>query len=276
MYMTEQYAYEFRLKHNLRSMRLTYSDLIDTANMCNYKVSTFVQGERDLLALGLSDLLRHCDALTVFDDRGYKLYIKDELSDWERRFALAHEIGHIVMKHTFAGAIAKSKTVDKQEKEADDFALYLLGVPCVVRRNHLSIGQISKLISAPKDYAERIAVLASDIDDMDSLQRRMCLFCRASTHKTGHVVYAVMLILLIICVITIGVMALKLTNTPTADLAARETAVFQGVDNPVYITASGESYHRDGCAHIKDRSAIAVTREEAESLGKEPCADCKP
>lgn len=276
MDMTERLAYKFRLAHKLNDLYITYFELVRLAQQCGYGVSSYLQAKKDIFILGLSATAQNCDAFTFFSGSSIKIYIKDGLSDWERRFALAHELGHIVMKHTFVGAIAKSKTVDKQEKEADDFALYLLGVPCVVRRKHLSIGQISKLISAPKEYAEKIAVLASDIDDMDKLQKRMCLFCRVSTHKTGRIVYAVMLILLIVCVITIGTMASKLSSTPKANLAAKETAVLQDTGDSVYITASSSFYHREGCAHIIGRGVISVTYEEAVYLGKDPCADCRP
>jgi hypothetical protein len=43
----------------------------------------------------------------------------------------------------------------------------------------------------------------------------------------------------------------------------------------VYITASGETYHRDGCRFLK-QSKIKTTRGEAEKSKKQPCKVCKP
>jgi hypothetical protein len=43
----------------------------------------------------------------------------------------------------------------------------------------------------------------------------------------------------------------------------------------VYITASGETYHRDGCRFLK-QSKIKTTRGEAEKSKKQPCKVFKP
>ena len=44
----------------------------------------------------------------------------------------------------------------------------------------------------------------------------------------------------------------------------------------VYITESGDKYHRKGCYYIEGNDVIAITKSEAESLDKEPCKVCKP
>jgi hypothetical protein len=43
----------------------------------------------------------------------------------------------------------------------------------------------------------------------------------------------------------------------------------------VYITKSGEKYHRDGCRYLS-RSKIATTLKEAISNGYGACSVCKP
>lgn len=44
----------------------------------------------------------------------------------------------------------------------------------------------------------------------------------------------------------------------------------------VYITSSGERYHRADCPHIRGRAAITTTLAEAETLGLDPCKSCQP
>jgi hypothetical protein len=43
----------------------------------------------------------------------------------------------------------------------------------------------------------------------------------------------------------------------------------------VYITASGEKYHSDGCRYLA-KSKIAVSLGDAVANGYEPCKVCKP
>ncbi len=42
----------------------------------------------------------------------------------------------------------------------------------------------------------------------------------------------------------------------------------------VYVTDTGDKYHKQDCFHLKNRHVTAVSIDMAESLGKEPCRDC--
>ena len=42
----------------------------------------------------------------------------------------------------------------------------------------------------------------------------------------------------------------------------------------VYVTRSGEKYHRPGCRYIKNKDTVALTVSEAEADGKTPCSVC--
>jgi micrococcal nuclease len=48
-----------------------------------------------------------------------------------------------------------------------------------------------------------------------------------------------------------------------------------GTETAVYVTNSGERYHRDGCSSLR-RSRIEVTLADAVRSGYEPCSICKP
>jgi hypothetical protein len=43
----------------------------------------------------------------------------------------------------------------------------------------------------------------------------------------------------------------------------------------VYVTNSGEKYHRDGCRYLS-KSKVPIDRLEARATGYAPCAICKP
>ena len=43
----------------------------------------------------------------------------------------------------------------------------------------------------------------------------------------------------------------------------------------VYITKTGEKYHRDGCRYLK-KSQIAIDKDDAVAQGYTPCSVCNP
>jgi len=56
-----------------------------------------------------------------------------------------------------------------------------------------------------------------------------------------------------------------------------QRGIWKGVSEQdiVYITATGDKYHLDGCRYLKD-SAIPTTIEKAIARGYTPCSVCKP
>jgi endonuclease G len=53
------------------------------------------------------------------------------------------------------------------------------------------------------------------------------------------------------------------------------TVFAASADTVVYITKTGEKYHRDSCQYLR-RSKIETTLGAAVSLGYDPCSRCKP
>jgi len=63
--------------------------------------------------------------------------------------------------------------------------------------------------------------------------------------------------------------------TPTAIVQPTPTPQPAGAEPVVYITKTGEKYHRDGCRYLSE-SKIAITCAEAIRRGYTPCGVCKP
>ena len=63
-------------------------------------------------------------------DVGLVLY-KDTLPLGAKLFAIAHELGHCFLGHTFYGVREQNFENTAQEREADTFALHILAPPCV-------------------------------------------------------------------------------------------------------------------------------------------------
>lgn len=46
--------------------------------------------------------------------------------------------------------------------------------------------------------------------------------------------------------------------------------------DPVYVLPTGTVYHKAGCPHLKQRTPLVRTRQEAEAEGRRACRDCRP
>lgn len=64
------------------------------------------------------------------------------------------------------------------------------------------------------------------------------------------------------------------TSAPAPE-APTQSVEQQSQDTIVYITGTGEKYHRDGCRHLK-KSKIKTTLSAAKSNGYKPCGVCNP
>lgn len=102
-----------------------------------------------------------------------KFYIiyneKDDLR--ERRFTVAHEIGHILLGHLFSNPISQQEK-EIREQEADIFATFLLAPVCVIQALKLQTPEeIQSVCNTPYQYAQ----LCSEYITSD--------LCRFSTQK---------------------------------------------------------------------------------------------
>ena len=62
----------------------------------------------------------------------------------------------------------------------------------------------------------------------------------------------------------------------TEALLSKETVTLsQTKETIVYITRTGEKYHKDGCRYLR-QSKIKTTKKEAVKNGYEACKICKP
>lgn len=66
------------------------------------------------------------------------------------------------------------------------------------------------------------------------------------------------------------------TNDSTATNATvkkQETSTTQPIATTVYITKTGEKYHKDGCSSLS-KSKIAISLSDAKAKEYEPCSKC--
>lgn len=160
----ESYAYRFILDHHISSFPVQFDTLVTAARTLGFKVRFYSQSEDALKQLGLQDMMEIYDAMTVDTPPLNYIFLDDKLSLERRRFALGHEIGHIVLNHTNYKILGKSPTGNKeaenlQEQEADSFSDYLLAPICVLKAAGIdSIRLIERKTALPENEAEHVFV----------------------------------------------------------------------------------------------------------------------
>jgi hypothetical protein len=84
--------------------------------------------------------------------------------------------------------------------------------------------------------------------------------------------------LLLVVALGLGV-ALGVAQQRPFDLSHQFTTALVAQEDPakitVFITRTGEKYHRDGCRYLS-RSKIATTLKDAVANGYGPCSVCRP
>lgn len=107
--------YKINSKSSLEYLKLVIHQL-------GYNLSTYSEEKIKLARLKRDEEMKTAPSLSVIDKKGnITVYYNDTLPSFIQRFALAHEIGHIKLGHT-----RRNLKGEKQEREADKFAEYLL------------------------------------------------------------------------------------------------------------------------------------------------------
>lgn len=77
-----------------------------------------------------------------------------------------------------------------------------------------------------------------------------------------------------LCKVAAALMIASLAIAPVSASAAKYKETSDGT-TVVYVTKTGEKYHKKGCSSLK-KSCIETTLQDAVGDGYEPCKKCKP
>lgn len=264
-------AYEYIVQHNINVLPINPLTIDGT----DYGIMSYNEGRAIIDSLGLAAELSKRKGLTV-NLGGYNIIMYDpDLYTDERRYIVAHEIGHVILEHPcynniVGGGGRRRKDLRRQEQEADMFAYSLLApvpvflalgvVDCneIAQMTGLSVAR-AKTISSyiDKRYGRndhltgiehKILVAFGDyIDDYSRPQYRKGIYRRLLQAAT---------VLLSICAIVISVLAVidisRMHNNqmlpPSSDIASvAESQVTSGVSassDPVSSDTSNDIYNR--------------------------------
>ena len=251
-----------------------------------YKLLTYAEGAPILEKLPFDDYT-HCPAFCAHVMDCNVVFYDDTCSVGTRLFSLAHEIGHIVLRHIATGVRGYDASDTAQEREADAFAYALLAPLNALRAARVrTVKQIQRMTLL--DHERAAHVLAElQAEQLEAPQAESA--CSLLFYSIGAAL--VLSIILVTAMFfrkpmsdaqaapqqtTVITARTRAEPTPTepALAAAALSADAPEQEETVYITSSGKRYHKATCFQIQRRSTHAVSISEAAALEKTPCKCC--
>lgn len=275
-----------------KQYKLTLPLRLDTMrHLCDalgYKLLTYAEGAAILEKLPFDDYM-HCPAFCTRVMDCNVVFYDDTCSVGTRLFSLAHEIGHIVLRHIATGARGYDASDTAQEREADAFAYALLAPLDALRAARVhTVKQIQRMTLLDRERAAHV---------LAELQAEQPETPQVKPTRPLPTFYASICVALALVIASVSVLHFRrLIYTPdaaqsqtfviTARTRAEPTpteptlaAAALSADEPdqeeiVYITSCGKRYHKATCFQIQGRSTHAVSISEAAALEKTPCKCC--
>lgn len=284
---------EFIVKNNVQSVPLRFDSLKKLCEKLGYRLLPVGENKELISKLGIGDVSKFIAFTYLHQD--IKLVFFDEThSTGTRLFAIAHELGHICLKHNYQGAIGYCKATSLQEREADVFAYQLLAPLCVLKALNITrlkdIEQYT-LLDAKRAALVKLKLAFYSIDASDDKILR--LHGTRRPLRKSNVLPSLSLAFasaLIGAAIAFNISNAKLppaeeTTATTNALQYLKERIASQASEPilppedmpetVYITPHGTKYHTENCYHLKNSSSpSAVGYAEAAESGYTPCKSC--
>lgn len=138
-------AYKFLEDVGITKLPLSLDDVISVIIENGWSVFSYSEAKDFFDSMStagkdLSTYINDRNGFTIFEDNQATIFYKDDLGYQEKIFVLCHEIGHIVLKHTYYGILGNnpsSSMTKTQEQEADHFALELNAPLPILNQLHI-------------------------------------------------------------------------------------------------------------------------------------------
>lgn len=285
-------ANSFILDNHIRPLPLRFNDLTRICKKLRYSVFSYAEAAETIRALGIESYTEH-PAVTVRYANQKFIFFDEKQSTGTRLFAIAHEIGHIVLQHNYCGAVGYTQSDNVQELEADTFAYQLLAPLCLLRALHVTdTRDIESCSLLDHDRAKKVHKALQHYHEQPHDKEIIRAYGIVQPRRKLDFAFLLILLVVLITAATIVVRELPKQNSPAEttqnffaqlrDKQPETTARFDlqaATPSPeqsetVYITRSGERYHKQNCYHIKNRTVTAISLSDAVEDGYTACKSC--
>lgn len=293
-------ADDFFESSGLKKLPVTLEDLERIAKENNWNMNAYSEIATENCN---SDILKRMKLKKGFQIRTAEgrvaIFYDDNVGYLEKLKVIAHEFAHIVIGHLKSGIIDYGADKNVLETEADIFAVeFLAPVPVLIRNNISTVEQLISNCILSKTDAEM------QIEYYNEYISGLLLNKRVKVYKYKRHVITVLLITILLTAVcfykffilndnlknteeespvttpknetSISAVSERNTGQEYLQSTASQDSQVKIIDPIVYITKSGQKYHREWCSSVKDSMLIETTQGDAETAGYEPCKLCHP
>lgn len=231
--------------------RPDFEKLVKIANSYGWRVKSYKEAKAFIKHHALEELTATHRAFVYNYESETIILYRDDLEGTQLLLALAHEIGHLVLQHT--------ENQQGAESEADKFARLLIGDYKYIKNVTLIFlfGLFAVLSIKSYDNSDTAADNSTMLSYQTDTATTSIFFkpieeSRFETTPTSVV------------------------ETPAPSLEAEGNTYVVDPECAVFISKSGNKYHRIDCYHINTDNCTMISEEQAVDLGYEPCRTCRP
>ncbi|MCH5323971.1 MAG: ImmA/IrrE family metallo-endopeptidase [Eubacterium sp.] len=264
------------LESGIISLPPTLQKLRDIAKGKGWILSNYKSGNNLINALCLSEYIKDTPAFTLKHKNKNIILYDEKLSYQEKIHCICHEMGHIVLDHTeddYIVGYSRDKAIQsEQEREAEAFAAEMCAPACVLSKIGIKTYEdlVNERLINEQQAIEHIKNISSSLpsDDIEiALCKRFVPQKPKIRVKEYLLIYAAMIVIFAIAILVVkGVIDSNRKPLLETPILGTET---------VYITSSGERYHRENCYYVEGKNNVfTLSIEEAERAGYTPCAFC--
>lgn len=267
-------ADDFARSMGINTLPIELKQLEKIVEVNNWKIVTYSKGYNFIKAESLENYYYTSKGFTYSSSEFTIIFIKDNLEYLDKINTICHEIGHIVLKHIEVGSKQKSNTINAkdniQELEADVFAIEMQAPDYLMQQLRITTPHalVDNGIFTKENAKLRIKYYISDI-----------YFTRTCFNVFLIIATSIITVFVTIAIIknNYNITENTVNNTPIETISeiTSDTVITNNYRNEtVYITKTGDKYHKPNCFYIRGRKALTITLSEAENQGYLPCSAC--
>lgn len=287
--VSRYYAVKELLESGIRTLPITVEQLEAVLISKGFKIINYDISHKEhaeiLKTAGILSIAERTKALTYIGNGEKIVFVKISVSANEKRLLLAHELGHIALGHITDNAVLGYRPCglidESQEDEANAFALEFLAPVGILKRKHINTPEKVSAMTLLDDKLSRL--IADEVHNYKKfIEIEPTLYCQFQNPKkpfnTKTVAIRTMIILFIAVALSALCATVKYINVSKAtDITTQTLNDNSAAADMVYITHSGEKYHRADCMYVRNKkNIIEITIDNAINSNYEPCSVCQP
>lgn len=241
-------------------------DAFYISSQLNIRLKNSIEAKEDF---GNENLFKSSNAVYTLNKGEYIIYFNEHYA--YKNFSIAHEIAHHILGHTSEGV--------EQHHDAQLMASIMVAPIDLIHKYKIkSASELSEICKMPIEAAEAYW------HEITQRKERFHFFYKNKYTKIGSIIGLLLVTTVLFCwyhtknnatITYIKPSEILTYSTEIPSVTPSYPPTDETNIQTVYVTPSGEKYHRAICRHIKNaENIIEFSIENAKKAGFDPCKDC--